>query len=150
MAVRQHFVFHLNIANGISQLEVEVPFKVPNRIAELRQFSLQSDPLIARELVVVGRPTGLDWRKPANSIREMRRCQRVDIGVVVALDHVEVRGNQKGGSGGPRREDLQCPPHLLEIPGYRDGEVQAAAIARTRHNSTIIKSLRNDYLERRA
>jgi hypothetical protein len=91
MAVGTHTGFRLFGADHVALIEIEVSFEVAYRMAELKQLSLQRDALLARELGIVGRPACRDRRKPVNAICEMQHRERVDIGIVVAFDDVELR-----------------------------------------------------------
>src|SRR4051794_33388635 len=95
----------LYVAHCITQIEVEVAGEVPHRIAELRELLLQRDALGHGELAVVSRPLALDRPAPAHAVRQMRGRERVDVGIVVALDHHEVVGDQESRTTCAAREE---------------------------------------------
>src|SRR5262245_13054386 len=90
MPVRQHSQLDLHVPDCVPQIEVEMPLKLPYFISEFCQLTLQRDPLVARQLTIVGRPGRTNRAGAVQTVGQMRHRQCVYVRIVVSLDYDEV------------------------------------------------------------
>src|SRR3954469_15816924 len=105
MAVRRHSVFCLLQPDDVAQIEIDATLCIAHRVAKLLEFRLQSDALIARELRVLRWPDAAERPAAARPVGQMADGERENVGIVIALDHVEVLAGQKCGSGCAARKE---------------------------------------------
>ena len=79
-------------------------------VAEGRQFFLQRDACVARQLPVVFGPRRLDQSATVDAVGQMADCNRVGIGVVVLLQDIEIFRDDKARAIGAAWENrIPCP-----------------------------------------
>src|SRR6476469_3864052 len=105
VAIGHNAELGLDLADGIAQIEVEMPGEITHTIAKLRELFLQRDALLDGKLPVALRPCGADRTTPLHPVGEVRGRQRIDIRIVVPLDHLEIIGDEKRRSSRPAREE---------------------------------------------
>src|SRR5947208_740295 len=74
-------------------------------MAELLQPFLQCDALGARELPVIRKPGSADAIAPLRAVGNLRCGEGKHIGIVVALDHLEVLADEECGTRRAAREE---------------------------------------------
>src|SRR6185312_14559669 len=88
-------MFLLFGADVVAQIEIDVTLEVVHMIAEGGKFLLQGDAGVTRQRMVVGRPIRSEEPAAVQPVCEMADCDRIDIGVVILLQHIEIRRDKK-------------------------------------------------------
>src|SRR6185437_9969204 len=101
VSIRQHSEFLLLGANIVTQVEINVPFEIIHLVSEFRHFLLQGNPGVTRKRTIIFWPLGLDQAAAMDTVREVANRNRVGIGVIIFLQHVEIFCDNESRAGCP-------------------------------------------------
>jgi hypothetical protein len=99
IAIRDHGEFHLDIANAVSHVEIDVPFEVIYLVSQIGKLMLKGNPRQARNRALVTRSGGAHRTLPAQAIRKQADRERVGVRIIVLLDDGIIIRSDERGSG---------------------------------------------------
>ena len=109
MPVRHHVVLGLLQSDPVAQIEIDAAFEIVHRMPQLLHALLQRDAFGARELPVVGGPRRANAGAALRPIGDLRCREGEDIGIVVALDDLEVLTDEECRARWRRSEKTGSP-----------------------------------------